>query len=404
MTNFNQFEDTLLTIGNQNSNLLWHSTSDDYNLSSSVTENFVGSGIGSLRPENTDINNLYNFEEIELASNQESVLSIKEVKNQLKNQIKESFDSLVDSVTGLVLEQDSLLNSRGARIEVKNQIEESFDSLVDDLTGLASKQQSLFPSKKAERWFNNRVQKSFDSLANKLTDLAIEEEIVFPSQRIEKWFNNQVEKSLDSFADNLASLEEDERVHTASFDFVSGKTGSDGKFYDNVRWENPNRITYSFGNILNGNLIGITNNQITSAIEEALDLWADFAPLTFVEVTNNANITFGNVFIDGSLGTVGNTSTTWHGSFFTDANINFDTAEAWQIGSTGSSGIDFLEVAVHEIGHSLGLSHPDEYGQTTNAVMNSMVDGTNTPNYTGLTQAFLYADDIRGIIDIYGES
>ena len=49
-------------------------------------------------------------------------------------------------------------------------------------------------------------------------------------------------------------------------------------------------------------------------------------------------------------------------------------------------------MALHEFGHVLGLTHPDEAGQSVTALMNSMVSNLDA----------LAADDINGIRSIYG--
>ena len=56
------------------------------------------------------------------------------------------------------------------------------------------------------------------------------------------------------------------------------------------------------------------------------------------------------------------------------------------------SAVDIRRVLIHEIGHGLGLDHPDQNGQHVTAVMNSIVSNVDTA----------VTDDINGIQALYG--
>ena len=75
------------------------------------------------------------------------------------------------------------------------------------------------------------------------------------------------------------------------------------------------------------------------------------------------------------------------------SDILFNTVYTWDSyrgSQTGSK--DIRRVALHELGHVLGLDHPDQAGQSVSAIMNSTVS-----NLDALT-----ADDISGAQSLYG--
>ncbi|VEP18474.1 hypothetical protein H1P_80029 [Hyella patelloides LEGE 07179] len=157
----------------------------------------------------------------------------------------------------------------------------------------------------------------------------------------------------------------------------------------NSKWPQPGglgspvEITYSYSNLLNGDIDGINPDDVEVAMEEAFDVWSSVAPLNFTEVEDGSNsqIRIGSDFIDGRGSTLA------FAFFPTNGDITFDNGENW-------SESLFLETAVHEIGHSLGLDH--ESG--TDAIMNPSIQN----RYNGLGSAFLLQDDIDGIRSIYG--
>ncbi|HRJ72065.1 MAG TPA: matrixin family metalloprotease [Terrimicrobiaceae bacterium] len=71
----------------------------------------------------------------------------------------------------------------------------------------------------------------------------------------------------------------------------------------------------------------------------------------------------------------------------------FNNAWTWDSyrGQLKGSGEDFKRVALHELGHALGLSHPDQYGQSVDAIMNAKVSDLDA----------LQQDDKDGIRTLY---
>ena len=83
---------------------------------------------------------------------------------------------------------------------------------------------------------------------------------------------------------------------------------------------------------------------------------------------------------------------------YVDADTIFSAGLTWstysgplQTNAAGTRVYDFHRVATHELGHIVGLAHPDEFGQQVVALMNSTIGDIETPQ----------ADDRAGAQAIY---
>lgn len=78
----------------------------------------------------------------------------------------------------------------------------------------------------------------------------------------------------------------------------------------------------------------------------------------------------------------------------TESDVTFKASEQWDSyrGPRRTGALDLQRVALHELGHVLGLDHPDEAGQTVAAIMNSRVGNVDA----------LTPDDILGGQSLYG--
>ncbi|XP_013195413.2 matrix metalloproteinase-14 isoform X1 [Amyelois transitella] len=137
----------------------------------------------------------------------------------------------------------------------------------------------------------------------------------------------------------------------------------------------------------------LNHADVDLELAKAFSVWSDYTDLTFTQKRSgqvHIEIRFetgehgdGDPF-DGPGGTLAHAYFPVYGG-----DAHFDDAETWTINS--KRGTNLFQVAAHEFGHSLGLSHSD----VRSALM--------APFYRGYDPAFqLDQDDIQGIQALYG--
>jgi hypothetical protein len=176
-------------------------------------------------------------------------------------------------------------------------------------------------------------------------------------------------------------------------------------------WPKPKLITYSFvpdGTSIGGvpsNLQQTLNASFPTAswqaqFARAAAAWQKMANVNFTPVSDSGSPlgVSGNMQNDSRFGDIRIGGYAMSGNILAFAylpppanggtsagDIFFNTSQSWQINGTT---YDLMTVAIHELGHSLGMSHSD----TSTAVM--------WPSYTASKQV-LTTDDISGMRSIY---
>jgi len=160
------------------------------------------------------------------------------------------------------------------------------------------------------------------------------------------------------------------------------------------KW-NRNDVSYAFANFTPD----LSEQEIRDALRSAYDRWAAVTPLSFAEDVVSPDMRIGffsgnhgdgsNNAFDGSSGVLAHCYYPPPNGGDLAGDCHFDEAESWSV-ALPVTGIDLPTVALHELGHGLGLAHSN----VSSAVMYA---------YYGGARRDLTQDDIQGIQSIYGQ-
>jgi hypothetical protein len=160
-------------------------------------------------------------------------------------------------------------------------------------------------------------------------------------------------------------------------------------------WAQLRTITFGFQNVTTD----IAGDGERDAVRRAFQTWSAQAGVDFVEVPIENNPVFrvgwhardhgDGVVFDGPGHTLAHAFYPPPCGGALAGHCHFDEDETWS--NTAGAGVDLESVALHEIGHLLGLDHSQEAGAVMNAEFN-----------VGTQKRALTQDDILGIRSLYG--
>ncbi|WCJ20895.1 matrix metalloproteinase [Euphorbia peplus] len=156
-------------------------------------------------------------------------------------------------------------------------------------------------------------------------------------------------------------------------------------FPGDPKWSaNKYNLTYGF--------LPRTPQEAIEPVKKAFDMWQANTHFSFVMVENyrnaDVNVGFRRRFHGDLAPFDGRGGTLAHAFAPEDGRFHYDGDEPWSVGATPGA-FDLETVAIHEIGHVLGLGH------------SSVEDAVMFPSIAAGVTKGLHSDDIQGIQALY---
>ena len=181
---------------------------------------------------------------------------------------------------------------------------------------------------------------------------------------------------------------------------------------EGASWPSGSNVTFQFALGNAGRTLIDGNTSWDLAAIPAPDAWnSNMRNLHFSSVINPSaplssgdhinTIAFSSTIFGQSFGssTLAVTYYWYSGGRMSEADVLVNTHQQWdsyrgslRFGSNGWAIGDIRRVLIHELGHALGLGHPDQNRQHVDAIMNSMISSRETVS----------SDDISGAQALYG--